>query len=141
MQKGIIGLSLIHILMCIRDRYKIVKRNIEYIENNLLKFGIAFFVLLTIVQILLYNVRGGYHTRDFANVFTGAYNYTITGKIEDPYLDYFYKYPKDVYKRQVYGFILTSVSVFVGSIILHLGRYEIYFFYCCTCYYNLPALW
>ena len=28
----------------------------------------------------------------------------------------------------VYGFILTSVSVFVGSIILHLGRYEIYFF-------------
>ena len=40
----------------------------------------------------------------------------------------------------VYGFILTSVSVFVGSIILHLGRYEIYFFYCCTCYYNLPSL-
>ena len=28
----------------------------------------------------------------------------------------------------VYDFILTSVSVFVGSIILHLGRYEIYFF-------------
>ena len=40
----------------------------------------------------------------------------------------------------VYGFILTSVSVFVGSIILHLGRYEIYFFYCCTCYYNLPVI-
>lgn len=92
--------------------YKIVKRNIEHIENNLLKFGIVFFVILTIVQILLYNVRGGYPTRDFANVFTGAYNYTITGKIEDPYLDYFYKYPNNLPITVVLQFIFRIAHKF-----------------------------
>ncbi len=57
---------------------------------------LGFFLLLSAVQLLFYWQAGSWPNCDLERVYTGAYNYTITGIIEDPYLDYFYKYPNNM---------------------------------------------
>ncbi|MGD9559178.1 MAG: glycosyltransferase family 39 protein [Oscillospiraceae bacterium] len=56
----------------------------------------AFFVFLVATQLFFYSQLAAYPTRDFERVFTGAVNFTVNGFIEEPYLDYFYKYPNNM---------------------------------------------
>ena len=75
---------------------------------------LAFFVLLSLVQLFFYWQAAGYPTRDFERVFTGAYNYTIAGVIEDPYLDYFYKYPNNMPLTILLQFLFRAVYRVTG---------------------------
>ncbi len=85
--------------------YKILNKYSATIENKTNKLLILFFILLTCTQIIVYYFAAGYPTIDFEKVFTGAYNYTITGEILDPYLDYFYKFPNNMPITIIYQFI------------------------------------
>lgn len=57
---------------------------------------LAFWALLTLTQLLFYSQLAVYPSRDFERVFTGAVNFAVNGFIEEPYLDYFYKFPNNM---------------------------------------------
>lgn len=57
---------------------------------------LGFFLLLCAVQLFFYWQAGAWPNGDLERVYVGAYNYTVAGVIEDPYLDYFYKYPNNM---------------------------------------------
>ncbi len=95
--------------------YKVVRSNISVIENNRNKFIILMCIILTVTQFFMWNFCAGYPTRDFERVFTGAYNYTITGEILDPYLDYFYKFPNNMPLTIIYQFIFRAVYRVFGT--------------------------
>lgn len=57
---------------------------------------VGFSVLLLATQLFFYSQLAAYPTRDFERVFTGAVNYAVNGFIEEPYLDYFYKFPNNM---------------------------------------------
>ena len=92
--------------------FKAVEKHRDFIERNTVKFLVCFFIVLRFTQFVTYNLCGGYPTRDFERVFTGAYNYTITGVIEDPYLDYFYKYPNNMPITIILQFIFRRAHKF-----------------------------
>lgn len=57
---------------------------------------VGFSALLVLTQLFFYSQLGAYPTRDFERVFTGAVNYAVNGFIQEPYLDYFYKFPNNM---------------------------------------------
>ena len=75
---------------------------------------LAFLLLLCAVQLFFYWQTAGYPTRDFERVYTGAYNYTIAGFIEDPYLDYFYKYPNNMPLMILLQFLFRAIYRVTG---------------------------
>lgn len=64
-----------------------------------------FFVLLAAVLALVYSQVACFATIDYERVFNGAINYTVNGFIEEPYLDYFYKYPHNLSLLVVFQFV------------------------------------
>lgn len=68
----------------------------------------VFFALLTLLQLLFYRQFACYPSRDFVTVFYGAYNYTIAGIIENPYLEYFYYYPNNLPLTIVLQFLFRA---------------------------------
>ena len=76
--------------------YRTIQKHESILVKYKVRYLIAFFVLLVITLFAVYSQLRTYPTRDFERIFTGAYNYTIAGVIEDPYLDYFYKYPNNM---------------------------------------------
>lgn len=71
-----------------------------------------FWVVLVLVQLLFYYQLAVYPTRDFERVYTAAVNYTINGFIQDPYLDYFYKFPNNMPITIVLQFVFRLVYKF-----------------------------
>ncbi len=76
--------------------YKLLCKSKKIIESKTKLLLGVFFAILVLTQIIVYYFAAGYPTVDFEKVFTGAYNYAITGEILDPYLDYFYKFPNNM---------------------------------------------
>ncbi len=83
-------------LILIYFAFKFISKKEEWLNKNTVKALGVFFLILTLTQIVVYYFTAGYPSHDLERVFTGAYNYTITGEIQDPYLDYFYKYPNNM---------------------------------------------
>ncbi len=75
---------------------RLCQKHGKWLIHNHKKILLFFFLLLTGTQVLFYLLCASYPTQDFERVFTGAYNYAITGEILDPYLDYFYKFPNNL---------------------------------------------
>ncbi len=115
--------------------FKMVNSYIVWIENNMYFFLALMIVIITATQILVWNFCAGYPTRDFERVFTGAYNYTITGEILDPYLDYFYKYPNNMPLTIVYQFIFRAVYRVFGTGINFFILGAVFNGVCITCAY------
>lgn len=92
--------------------FRLVEKYESFINQNTIKFLAGFFALLWLTQFVVYSLCAGYPTRDFERVFTGAYNYTITGSIQDPYLDYFYKFPNNMPLTIILQFIFRRVYKF-----------------------------
>ena len=59
-------------------------------------FLAAFFILQILTQIFFHLQTGGYPSFDLEKVFYGSLNFTVNGFIEEPFLDYFYKYPHNM---------------------------------------------
>ncbi len=76
--------------------YRLCCRAAGFLQKRQLWCLGGFFVLLAATQVLFYWQVAAYPTRDFERIFTGAVNYTVNGFIQDPYLDYFYKYPNNM---------------------------------------------
>ncbi len=92
--------------------FKFIQSKEQWLNNNTFKGLLGFFTILTITQILMYYFAAGYPAHDLERVFTGAYNYTISGEILDPYLDYFYKYPNNMPLTIVLQFIFRAFYKF-----------------------------
>lgn len=76
--------------------YMLCRRAKNLLEKREKFFLACFFVLLVLTQVFFYWQVAGYAAQDLERVFFGAANYTINGFIEDPYLDYFYKFPNNM---------------------------------------------
>ena len=76
--------------------FRLIDFKRELLDTKPLICLAAFFVLITVSQLIIWFVCGCYPTRDFYNVYISAYNYTISGQIVDPYLDYLYKFPNNL---------------------------------------------
>lgn len=59
-------------------------------------FLLLFFVFQIFTQLFFFSQTAGYASFDVEKVHYGALNFTVNGFIEDPYLDYFYKYPHNM---------------------------------------------
>lgn len=66
------------------------------------------FVVIIATQVLFYWQLAAWPTRDFERVFTGAVNFTVNGFIEEPYLDYFYKFPNNMPLTIVLQFVFRA---------------------------------
>ncbi len=71
---------------------------------------VCFFAVLIATQVLFYWQVGAYPTRDFERVTTGAVNFAANGFIEEPYLDYFYKFPNNMPLAIVLQFFFRAAS-------------------------------
>ncbi|MEG2659991.1 MAG: glycosyltransferase family 39 protein [Oscillospiraceae bacterium] len=103
---------------------------------------------LAVTELFFYYESATYPVQDFERVYTGAYNYTIAGIIEDPYLDYFYKFPNNLpitvalqfVFRVVYKLGITNFLV-VGAILNFACYAATYFFVYLCCRELLGVQW
>ena len=108
---------------------------------------VAAFLLLLLYALLFYVQVGAYPARDWYNVYTGAYNYTIAGIIEDPFLDYFYKFPNNMpitivlqfLFRVFYKFGVTNFLA-VGALfnVFCIGLTYLFVYLCCRELLGVP---
>ena len=73
---------------------------------------VGFFVLLFATQIFFYLRLASYPTRDFDQVFRGAYTYAIAGKMDALQIDYFYKHPNNLPFTIVLTFLFRAARKF-----------------------------
>ena len=92
--------------------YKLIQKYIKLLTEHKVKCLIAFFTILALTLLFVYSQLAVYPAIDLERVYTGAYNYTITGVIEDPYLDYFYKYPNNMPLTIVLQFVFRAIYKF-----------------------------
>ncbi len=88
--------------------FRLLDLNEKHMDSKPLHCLAVFFILLTITQLIIWFVCGCYPTRDFYNVYIAAYNYTISGQIVDPYLDYLYKFPNNLPITVVLQFLFRA---------------------------------
>lgn len=107
---------------------------------------IVFFILLFATQIFFYNKLAAYPTMDFERVFTGAVNFSVNGFIEEPYLDYFYKYPNNMPLTIVLQFFFRMANrlgftnfYLVGAIVnsVFIALAYIFVYLCCLKLFNV----
>lgn len=117
------------------------KNRIERHEKLLL---LGFGVLLLLTQIFFYWQLAVYPTNDYERVFTGAVNFSVNGFIEEPYLDYFYKYPNNMPLTIVLQFLFRIanrlgftnfylIGVVFNAVCIHLTYVFVYLCCRCTC--------
>ncbi len=99
--------------------YKLLAKHENWLEENTLKGFLIFFVFLIISQLLDFYFFGAYPSVDLVPVYQGAYDYTISGQIVDPTLDYFYKYPNNM--------PLAIILQFIFRVFYKFGFTEFYY--------------
>ncbi len=77
---------------------------------------LLFFALLCCVQLFFFTQVASHPARDLNYVYTSAYNYTIAGIIENPYLDYLYKYPNNMPLTALLQFLFRAFYRLTGSV-------------------------
>lgn len=107
---------------------------------------LVFFILLFATQIFFYNKLAAYPTMDFERVFTGAVNFSVNGFIEEPYLDYFYKYPNNMPLTIVLQFFFRIANrvgftnfYLVGAMVngLFIAFAYVFVYLCCRRLFNV----